>query len=97
MKQDIASDLHCLSQRMLRVGTRAGQKAGDIAHEAIRQWASIWHQVLGQSGYSPALHDTKPSREQIAGRAYEIWKLKGCPRDTAEEDWKQAERQLTAY
>jgi hypothetical protein len=32
--------------------------------------------------------------EQIALRAYCLWTDAGCPPDSAEEDWLEAERQL---
>jgi DUF2934 family protein len=96
MKRDFVTKLRRVSQGMLIAGTRAGEKAGDVAHEAMRQWVSIWDRVLAESGFCPTSHDSKPDREQIAARAYEIWKSKGCPQDTSEEDWKQAERQLIA-
>ena len=97
MKHDCESDLKRLSERMLRAGTKAGQKAGDIAHQALREWASIWDRVLGEQSYFPKPHDAKPMHNQVAVRAYDIWKSKGCPAGTSEEDWYQAERQLTAH
>jgi hypothetical protein len=81
---------------MLKMGTKVGKKTGDIAHQAMREWASIWHRVLGDYSYFPTDSDRQPSHAQIAERAYEIWKSKGCPAGTCEEDWSQAERQLTA-
>ena len=35
--------------------------------------------------------------EQIAERAYFLWLEKGCPEGTAEQDWIEAERQLSAH
>jgi hypothetical protein len=32
--------------------------------------------------------------EQIASLAYAIWEQRDCSRGSAEEDWKQAEREL---
>jgi hypothetical protein len=97
MKRDCESELKHLSERMLHAGTKAGQSAGDIAHQALRQWASIWHRVLGEGSYFPKSHDARPRHDQVAVRAYDIWKSKGCPAGTCEEDWYQAERQLTAH
>ncbi|HMB06470.1 MAG TPA: DUF2934 domain-containing protein, partial [Isosphaeraceae bacterium] len=34
------------------------------------------------------------TREQIANRAYEIWQQRGCPPNTEQENWLEAERQL---
>ena len=32
--------------------------------------------------------------EEISGRAYELWREKGCPDGTDKEDWFQAENEL---
>ena len=96
-KHSAESELHRLSERMLQAGTKAGKKAGDVAQQAMREWASIWHRVLGEYGYFPTERNGKPSRAEIAERAYHIWQSKGCPSGTCEEDWNQAERQLTAH
>lgn len=97
MKRYPESELRRLSERMLQAGTKAGQRAGDIAQQAMREWASIWHQVLGENSYFPSERDRKPPHDQIAERAYQIWRAKGSPAGTCEEDWCQAERQLTAH
>jgi hypothetical protein len=34
------------------------------------------------------------SREDIARLAYLLWQQRGCPEDSAEENWLEAERQL---
>lgn len=93
MKQDFRAELHRVAERMLKAGTTARRKVGDIAHEAIREWNEIWHRVLGEHG-QPTERDGEPTHDQIAARAYEIWVAKGCPRDSAAEDWEQAEREL---
>jgi hypothetical protein len=36
-----------------------------------------------------------PSREQIAQRAYELWMLSGCCYGRDDENWLQAERELS--
>ena len=35
-----------------------------------------------------------PSHAAIAARAYELWQRRGCPQDSAEQDWIEAEAQL---
>jgi len=37
---------------------------------------------------------TAPTREEIAAAAYALWQQRGCPEGTADEDWREAERQL---
>jgi hypothetical protein len=39
---------------------------------------------------------TTPNTLEVAQRAYHIWCSKGCPEGTADEDWIQAERELSA-
>ncbi len=93
MKRDFRAELHRVSEQMLKAGITAGRKTGAIAHEAVREWTEIWHKVLGENGHDVA-HGPQPPHEEIAARAFEIWKSKGCPQGTSEEDWAQAERQL---
>jgi DUF2934 family protein len=38
-----------------------------------------------------------PSQQDIANLAYALWQLRGCPEGSADEDWKEAERQLKAF
>ena len=35
-----------------------------------------------------------PMREDIARLAYGLWQQRGCPADSAERDWIEAEQQL---
>lgn len=35
-----------------------------------------------------------PSHEDIALKAYELWQQRGCPEDSAHQNWLEAERQL---
>jgi DUF2934 family protein len=35
-----------------------------------------------------------PSQQDIANLAYALWQQRGCPEGSADEDWKEAERQL---
>lgn len=37
-----------------------------------------------------------PSPDQVACRAYEIWRAEGCPQGRNVENWLEAERQLRA-
>ena len=39
---------------------------------------------------------SKPAHDQIAKRAYEIWVSKGRPVGRDQENWQQAERELSA-
>ena len=37
-----------------------------------------------------------PDQDQIAALAYALWEARGCPEGSPEDDWFQAEQQLTA-
>jgi len=37
-----------------------------------------------------------PDQDQIAALAYALWEARGCPEGSPEEDWFQAEQELTA-
>jgi hypothetical protein len=42
-----------------------------------------------------SVQTTKPTIEDIAKRAYEIYIEKGCQQGQCEQNWKQAEQELT--
>ena len=44
---------------------------------------------------SKSAQTPKPTTEEIAKRAYEIYLEKGCQQGQCEENWKQAEQELT--
>lgn len=37
-----------------------------------------------------------PDQDQIAALAYALWEARGCPEGSPEDDWFQAEQELTA-
>ncbi|NLH40361.1 MAG: DUF2934 domain-containing protein [Planctomycetes bacterium] len=45
---------------------------------------------------SPSVKTVAPTYEQIAQRAQEIWKKKGCLPGQDEQNWLEAEKQLKA-
>jgi hypothetical protein len=40
---------------------------------------------------------TDPEHEVIAKLAYALWENRGCPMDSADEDWIEAEQQLRGH
>lgn len=38
--------------------------------------------------------ELKPTRDEIARRAYEIWQSTGCPHGRDQHNWLQAEKEL---
>jgi len=43
---------------------------------------------------SGAQLELKPTRDEIARRAYEIWPSTGCPHGRDQHNWLQAEKEL---
>jgi hypothetical protein len=43
---------------------------------------------------SSSLARNAPTKEEIAARAYELWKQQGCPYGRAEANWFEAEHEL---
>jgi Protein of unknown function (DUF2934) len=37
-----------------------------------------------------------PEHRSVSELAYQLWQARGCPDGTAEQDWREAERQLAA-
>ena len=50
----------------------------------------------GQENSSAPAPAGVPTHEEIATRAHELWLKEGQPRDSAERNWLEAERELTA-
>ena len=40
--------------------------------------------------------DMESRRQQIAMLAYSLWQARGCPEGSSEQDWLQAEQQITS-
>ena len=51
-------------------------------------------QTGGASGNGPQTQRRKPSHDEIARRAFEIWVAKGRPTGQDAVNWSQAEREL---
>ena len=46
-----------------------------------------------QSSSKPQ-HQKRLGHDDVSSRAYLLWQERGCPNDSAEEDWLQAEREI---
>ena len=44
--------------------------------------------------HSPDSPETNHSTTDVALLAYELWKQRGCPEGSPEEDWYEAERKI---
>ena len=41
-----------------------------------------------------SMKEERAGNRDLAARAYELWKKRGCPEGSAEEDWREAEREI---
>jgi DUF2934 family protein len=64
---------------------------GDIVNTQEEQLHTISHEI--DEATSGKEHQA-PDREAIARRAYFYWEERGCPNDSADEDWFRAEADL---
>ena len=66
--------------------------------------SEYWHQSQRETSANDqqAAHSTqtgikvKPSHDEVAGRAYEIYRKEGCPQGRAVQHWLDAESQIGA-
>ena len=94
MNQTLPDELRKLARTVIETGTVASRRARDMASEAARKWGDIWSELQKGLATPPAPSGSRPTREAIAARAYQVWMNKGCPAGTAEQDWLEAERQI---
>jgi hypothetical protein len=92
------SELEC----QFIICTTMTTKARSTAKAASTPKASVSHKKNGGSKtlMEVASNDGEAigqplSRDRIAARAYLIWKERGCPEGCEEENWRQAEQELT--
>ncbi|HSW00595.1 MAG TPA: DUF2934 domain-containing protein [Sedimentisphaerales bacterium] len=70
--------------------TRCGSSSGCASGTAVATAPRPTGAVASRAG------EVMPTYEQIAQRAAEIWKKKGCLPGQDEQNWLEAERQLKA-
>jgi hypothetical protein len=87
-----AAELHNNAAHAHLVGSeRPGQQDHLTGHERSRE-----AQEHNLQAFLNQPHVTPPTDEDIAKLAYELWQARGCPEGSAEEDWFQAAKQLSA-
>jgi hypothetical protein len=69
-----------------RDGKSKTASAADAKHYPEQNEVAEEHSLVSES----------PDVEQIRVRAYELWRQRGCPDGSSDEDWHQAERELLA-
>jgi len=47
-----------------------------------------------KASQTPASIEIHPLKEEIAAVAYSLWRARGCPEGTPDEDWFNAEKAL---
>ena len=68
---------------------------GDLGKFSLQGGNAMTTLVLARPGSVQRRSPTAdPSREDIAKLAYVLWQQHGCPEESAEENWLEAERQL---
>ena len=50
--------------------------------------------LTGSPGSAIAPDTARPSADEIAALAYQLWQARGCPNELPDADWLRAEQQL---
>ncbi len=93
-----AAELHDQAAHAHRAAAEHHGKQDHLSgQERSRQALEHSHQAFVKTLQVHQNHDSaEPRHEEIAALAHELWRAKGCPEGTAEEDWLQAAEQLRA-
>lgn len=78
----------------LKVQPAAALETPVAAFEAPLQTAAAASITINEQTYEQQTPETTITFEQIAERAYELWKARGCPLGSPDQDWLEAEREL---
>jgi hypothetical protein len=83
-----AAELHDAGAHAYRVGEQQGKQDHLTGHEQSRQ--ALEH------ADAPHRHSQTPAFKHydIAARAHQLWRARGCPCGSPEEDWFQALEEL---
>lgn len=90
-----AAELHDAAAHAHRVGEQQGKQDHLTGHEHSRQALVDSQEAHEQTRTVAASHGIAPfGHEDIAALAHELWKARGCPEGSPEEDWFHAAEQL---
>jgi hypothetical protein len=93
--QQRAAELHDLAAHAHRVGEQQGKQDHLTGHEHSRQalehsWDAHQQTQLAAAGHGIAAF----GHDDIAALAHELWRARGCPDGSPEQDWFQAREEL---
>jgi DUF2934 family protein len=90
-----AAELHDLAAHTHRTGQQHGKLDHETGHEHSRQALEHSQAAHRQSEASVNRHGTTTyGHREIAELAHDLWKARGCPDGSPEEDWFRAKEEL---
>ncbi len=90
-----AAELHDGAAHAHRVGEQQGKQEFLTGHEHSRQ--ALEHSANGHEHHRAATNEhgiATFGHAEIAALAYELWRARGCPDGSPEEDWFYAAEEL---
>jgi hypothetical protein len=92
-----AAELHDQAAHAHRVGEQHGKQDHLTGHEHSRQALERSRAAHQQTQATAIKHGIAAfGQDEIAALAHELWRARGCPDGSSEEDWFQAEEELRA-
>jgi Protein of unknown function (DUF2934) len=93
--QERASELHDAGAHAHRAGEQQGKQDHLTGHEHSRQALADSQEAPKQTQTASASHGIAPfGHDDIAALAHELWKARGCPEGSPEQDWFHAAEEL---
>ena len=90
-----AAELHDAAAHAHRVGEQQGKQDHLTGHEHSRQALVESQEGHEQTQTATTRHGIAAfGHDDIAALAHELWKARGCPEGSPEEDWFHASEQL---
>ncbi len=94
----LAERAHAQAARLIGLTGDIGPTGGDIGNdERVSVAARLAHLREVLEGLSVLSAPAGPAGDKTPALARALWKAKGCPEGSAEEDWFQAERVLQSH
>ncbi len=86
------AELHDAAAHAHFTASGHGQEDHLTAHEQSRQALEHAHEAQRNAEKAPAVHRVAGSEhhDAVSTRAFAIWRARGCPEGSPEQDWYQA-------
>ncbi|HBA84399.1 MAG TPA: DUF3341 domain-containing protein [Verrucomicrobia bacterium] len=96
--EDICSTGEASTARDLRAPDRAASQTGATSRSTDKPTSEIpsSRRSTSTSAEPPTPITTKPTYDEVARRAYELYLKEGCPQGREKEHWREAEEQMSA-